>query len=70
MTCRHITLRSHRVSLCTPSQLRSQYGIAQRLHLYFPQKPQTEHNIRGGSRGGGATALRYVGTPGGKCSMP
>ena len=65
----YITRRSHRVSAWTPSQLRSQYGIAHRRHLYNPQYPQTEQIIRGGYAEGGAPAVRYVGTLDGKEAM-
>ena len=65
----YITRRSHRVSAWTPSQLRSQYGIAHRRHLYNPQYPQTEQIIRGGYAEGGAPAVRYVGTLDGKDAM-
>jgi len=65
-----ITLLSHLVSLCTPWQFKSQYGIAHLLHLYLPQYPQTEQRSLGGSRGRGALAVRYVGTLGGRFAMP
>ena len=53
-----MTRRSQRVSACTASQLRSQYGMAHRLHLYDPQYPQTEQIMRGGYIEGGALAVK------------
>ena len=61
--------RSHRVSAWTLSQFMSQYGMAHFLHLYAPLYPHTEHRRRGGTCGGGAAAVRYVGTCGGRVAM-
>jgi hypothetical protein len=47
----------------------SQYGMAHFLHLYAPLYPHTEHKRRGGSWGGGAAAVKYVGTWQGRFAM-
>lgn len=69
-TTYHTTRFSHRVSLCVARQFKSQYGMAHLRHLYLPQYPQTEHKARGGTGGGGATAVKYVGVLGGRLAIP